>query len=95
MRISVTVLWIAFAGYQLVLQIRSGWLRYQQSYAHPPRPLLGGAYEVESFRADGRDVPPLITERTRWRRVGARCRWRTIRGAATGQTTPRTPIRLR
>jgi hypothetical protein len=69
MRIAVTVLWIAFAGYQLVLQIRSGWLRYQQTYAHPPRPLLGGAYEVESFRADGRDVPPLITEGTKWRRV--------------------------
>lgn len=69
MRIAVMVFWIAFAGYQLVLQIRSGWLRYEQTYVYAPRPLFGGAYEVESFRADGRDVPPLITEGTRWRRV--------------------------
>jgi hypothetical protein len=34
-----------------------------------PRPALYGVWEVEHFETDGRDRPPLVTDRSRWRRV--------------------------
>ena len=77
-----------------------GWLRYEQTYVYAPRPLFGGAYEVESFRADGRDVPPLITEGTKMAesRVRASVRYgadgEQFAARLPGELPPRTPIRL-
>ena len=36
---------------------------------HAPKGPLEGAYEVESFRRSGVEVPPLITDGSRWRRM--------------------------
>ena len=63
-RIAVTVLWIAFAGWELFGQIRGGWQRYEQTYHGP----LRGTYEVESFLSNGRDVPP-SGDPSRWHLV--------------------------
>lgn len=34
-----------------------------------PKPLLYGLYEVENFERNGVEIPPLITDSTRWRRM--------------------------
>ena len=34
-----------------------------------PRPPLYGIWEVETFTLDGRELPPLVTDGTRWRRL--------------------------
>jgi hypothetical protein len=69
LRIAVTVFWVAFIGSQLFTQISSGWTQYQKAYLHPVQSPIGGTYEVESFRAAGKEMPPLMTDDTRWRWV--------------------------
>jgi hypothetical protein len=67
MRTAATVFWVAFAGYQLISQVSSGWQRYQQTYIYPSRQPLNGAYEVDHFRTAGKDALP--GDSTRWHTV--------------------------
>jgi hypothetical protein len=36
---------------------------------NPPRPPVYGIWEVETFMRNGHEVPPLVTDATRWRRL--------------------------
>jgi len=45
------------------------WGGYQQVYANRKRPPLYGLYEVETFVRTGTELPPVITDRSRWRRI--------------------------
>lgn len=64
------------AGVTKVLMV--GWILYLSvgqelwraaSIYHTPKPELYGIYDVEVFTRDGQTVPPLLTDKTRWRRV--------------------------
>jgi hypothetical protein len=68
-RIGAMAFQIMFVGYYLFTQISGGWRVYKSTYIHPPRPPLYGLYEVETFIRNGRELPPLITDATRWRKV--------------------------
>lgn len=68
-RIAVTVFQVLFVGYALFEEVRGGWTGYQQTYINPQRPPLYGLYDVETFTRNGKDVLPLTTEATRWRKV--------------------------
>jgi hypothetical protein len=42
----------------------------QRTYGdRAPRSPLYGIWEVEEFTLDGKELPPLVTDRTRWRRI--------------------------
>lgn len=68
-RISAMVFQILFVGYTLVGSIYGGWQGYRAAYINPPRPPIYGLYEVEQFTRNGREIPPLVTDGTRWRNV--------------------------
>ncbi len=69
MRISATAFQVLFVGYALFEQIHGDWGAYKARYIQPQRPPLYGMYEVESFVRNGQELPPLVTDTTRWRRV--------------------------
>src|SRR5262249_48991530 len=69
LRRAATAFWILFVGYRLFSSIQGGWVGYKQAYINPPRPPLYGLYEVETFIRNGRELPPLVTDPTRWRKV--------------------------
>jgi hypothetical protein len=60
---------ILFVGYFLFGNIKEGWAGYQGYVVNPPKAPIYGLYEVETFSRNGGDVPPLVTDATRWRRV--------------------------
>lgn len=49
--------------------LSGGWRYYSQFALHPARPPVYGLYDVESFRRNGQEVAPLLTDRSRWKRV--------------------------
>lgn len=65
---ALVLLWLFVVGFQFYSQIRSGWSRAQQAYFRPPQSPIGGGYELESFRADGKDLTT-PTDPNRWRRL--------------------------
>jgi len=67
--IGAVVFKILFVGYFLFGTIKGGWEGYQGYIVNPPKSPIYGLYEVEAFSRNGRDVPPLMTDATRWRRV--------------------------
>ena len=69
MRIGAAVFQFLFVGYFLYGEISSGWSGYKETYIHPKRPELYGLYDVESFSRNGQELPPLITDAVRWKRV--------------------------
>ena len=69
LRIASVVFQVLFVGYFLYGEISGGWKAYRQTYVHPQRPALYGLYDVEAFTLNGRELPPLLTDNTRWRRV--------------------------
>jgi uncharacterized membrane protein YphA (DoxX/SURF4 family) len=68
-RNTVTACWLLFVGFNLLLHIAMGLWEYNQIYVHPSRPPLYGLYEVETFTRNGQELPPLLTNSTRWRKV--------------------------
>lgn len=46
-----------------------GWFSWQDYGGGVPKPELYGLWEVTEFRIDGRPVPPLLTDETRWQRL--------------------------
>ena len=69
MRIAGIGVKIVFVGMVLYFQITGGWKAYEQQVRNPVRPPLYGLYEVEKFTQNGRELPPLTTDGTRWRKV--------------------------
>ena len=65
-KISVKVLII---GYALFSTVKGSWNIYNQFIIGAPKPPLYGLYDVETFVRNGHEVPPLLTDRQRWRRV--------------------------
>lgn len=68
-RITALVFQILLVGYTLGNSLYGGWQNYQTNRVHPARPPIYGLYDVERFTRNGKDVPPLITDSTRWRKV--------------------------
>ena len=66
LRVAAAVFWAAFVGWHLFGQVRGGWQRYRETYHRATGPLHGD-YLVDSFQRNGRDVPPLTTDSSRWR----------------------------
>ena len=60
---------LLFIGSGLVMGISHQLDRREEMGFGAPTPPLVGAYQVESFVRAGVDVPPLTTDKTRWRRV--------------------------
>jgi len=68
MRFAAAGVKVLFIGYILFIQINRGWSSYRQ-VRNPEKPPLYGLYEVEKFTQNGRELPPLTTDATRWRKV--------------------------
>lgn len=68
-RVSATIFQVLFVGYTLFGSIYGGWRGYRAAYVNPPRPPIYGLYEVEQFTRNGREIPPVVTDATRWRKV--------------------------
>jgi hypothetical protein len=68
-RTTALVFQILLVGYTLGNSIYFGWQTYQSTQVHPSRPPIYGLYNVERFTRNGKDVPPLATDSTRWRKV--------------------------
>ena len=69
LRIAAVVLQLVSIGYGLYPTLTGSWKRYQETYVNPPRQPLHGLYQVESFARNGAEVPPLLTDRTRWNKL--------------------------
>jgi uncharacterized membrane protein YphA (DoxX/SURF4 family) len=69
LRIAAIGLKILIVGYVLFTEVKGGLEGYRRYYVNVPRPPLYGLYEVESFTRNGQDVPPIITDATRWKRL--------------------------
>jgi uncharacterized membrane protein YphA (DoxX/SURF4 family) len=67
-RVGAVVFQVLFVGYALYGNIVGGWRSYQTTRVNPPRPAVYGIWEVETFMRNGHEVPPLVTDTTRWRR---------------------------
>lgn len=68
-RLAVLVFQVLFVGSFLYQDISGGWRFYSRFALHPARSPIYGLYDVESFRRNGREVPPLLTDASRWKRV--------------------------
>lgn len=75
MRVAVFAISVAFIGSVLYKQVSNGWMYYGYAYVHPELPAVHGLFEVESFSRNGQEIPPLMTERTRWQRVSFDTSW--------------------
>ncbi len=69
LRIGAVVFQVLFVGYFLYSDASGGWQYYSKAVLHPLRPPLYGLYDVEGFRRNGQDIPPLTTDTVRWKRV--------------------------
>ena len=69
MRISAVVFQVLFVGCFLRSAIGEVWELYKQGYIAVKRPPLYGLYAVEIFTRNGQELPPLITDATRWKEV--------------------------
>lgn len=69
MRMAKVALKIFIIGYFLFSTLKGSLEVYQKFIVGGPRPPLYGLYDVETFTRNGRDVPPLTTDRDRWKRV--------------------------
>lgn len=69
MRLAVLVFQVLCIGSFVYDDIAGGWRYYSQFALHPARSPIYGLYDVESFRRNGQEVPPLLTDGSRWKRV--------------------------
>ena len=79
-----------FIGFVLFQQIKGGYEGYRSFYVTPQRPPLFGMYDVEGFAVNGKELPPLTTDTTRWKRMVAQ-----ISDGLIGQDDGRLEPRLR
>lgn len=56
-------------GYFLFATVKNSLNVYREYIVGGPKPPLYGLYEVETFNRNGMDLPPLITDKDRWKRV--------------------------
>lgn len=68
-RLTALAFQVLFVGFFLVWSVAGGWMAYSQHYLNPTHAPLYGLYEAESFNRNGQDLPPLVTDGTRWRKV--------------------------
>lgn len=64
-RLSIKALLISYV--MLFANIKGNWEMWKMG--HAPKGPLEGAYEVESFRRNRVEVPPLVTDASRWRAI--------------------------
>jgi hypothetical protein len=69
MRVGAVVFRILFVGYFLYGELQSGWSAYKETYVNPKLPPIYGLYDVEKFARNGPELPPLITDTARWKKV--------------------------
>jgi len=69
LRLAVLVFQILFVGYFVFNDLKGGWQFYSSYVLHPKRPPLYGLYDVEGFRRSGQEIPPILTDTSRWKRV--------------------------
>ena len=69
MRISAAVFQALFVGYFLCSTLNNDWVAYKERNGNEKRPPLYGLYDVESFTRNGQELPPLITDPARWKKV--------------------------
>lgn len=86
LRIAATILWVLVVSCRLYSEVGNGWYHYKLYYINPERPPLLGLYEVQSFKRGGQELPPLMTDSTRWYMVAFDTSWS---GKAPGSTTVR------
>ncbi|MBL8177586.1 MAG: hypothetical protein JNK48_23115, partial [Bryobacterales bacterium] len=58
-----------FAAYWLIVQTHGAYGEWFEYGGGAPRPVLYGIWNIETQIADGRELPPLLTEAGRFRRV--------------------------
>jgi hypothetical protein len=68
MQMSAIVFQIVFLGWSLWAAIDMPWNIYKQRI-NEIRPPLYGLYAVETFSRNGQELPPLITDSSRWKKV--------------------------
>ena len=69
LRVAKAALKVFIIGFFLFSTIKGSLNNYHQYVVGGPKPPLYGLYDVETFNRNGQDVPPLITDRNRWKRV--------------------------
>jgi uncharacterized membrane protein YphA (DoxX/SURF4 family) len=71
-RIAALALCLLYLGYLLFTNVQ-GSLEMESQFGPgtAPRPPIYGSFEVEEFVRNGRTVPPLLTDASRWRRLTA------------------------
>jgi uncharacterized membrane protein YphA (DoxX/SURF4 family) len=67
MRIARPIAKLVIVGVALVQTVRFGWSG--RASDDGPKSDLDGYWDVESFVRNGQDVPPVLTDKTRWRRL--------------------------
>jgi hypothetical protein len=60
---------VLVVGFFLIQNIVGGYQQYQKAVVHPVRPPLYGIYQVERFIQNGKEIPPLLTDLSRWKMV--------------------------
>lgn len=70
LQVATAAFWVLLCGYTLYSNIHEGWKGYQARY-NPKRPPIYGIFEVKTFIRNGQEIPPLVTDGTRWRKVVA------------------------
>ncbi len=69
-RVTAIAFQVLFVGYFLLYSVAGGWIAYtRRNYINPAWPPLYGLYEAESFNRNGQDLPPVVTDASRWRKV--------------------------
>ncbi len=68
MRTTILSVKCLLVGVLLIGQIWSGWQGYQTT-ANAKHPPLYGVWEVEQFTRNGQELPPLLTDSFRWRKL--------------------------
>lgn len=71
LRYATLAFWVLFVGYNLYSNIHQGWQGYQARYVSPKRSPIYGIYEVKTFVRNGQELPALVTDTTRWRKLVA------------------------
>jgi hypothetical protein len=69
MRIGAVIFQMLFVGHFLGTQFNECRAAYKERDNKEKRPPLYGLYDVESFTRNGQELPPLITDAARWKRV--------------------------
>tara|TARA_Y100000034_G_scaffold7140_1_gene7905 strand:+ start:21188 stop:22468 length:1281 start_codon:yes stop_codon:yes gene_type:complete len=67
-RIAGRVLKFVFIGYAIYIYMNSS-LEYSKQRYEGPKPFFYGVYNTESYIKNNDSIPPLLTDKTRWKRL--------------------------